>query len=75
MYHCLKYYILIVQSQTVQLPGRTPLIFIEVEGTGGPANDTVLMYGHLDKQVSDEREEFSQIWKHPFSNQSPISRL
>jgi acetylornithine deacetylase/succinyl-diaminopimelate desuccinylase-like protein len=29
-----------------RLPGRTPLIFIEVPGKG----DTVLMYGHLDKQ-------------------------
>ena len=31
----------------VRLPGRTPLIFIEVPGT---APGTVLMYGHLDKQ-------------------------
>jgi acetylornithine deacetylase/succinyl-diaminopimelate desuccinylase-like protein len=31
----------------VRLPGRTPLIFIEVSGT---APGTVLMYGHLDKQ-------------------------
>lgn len=29
-----------------RLPGRTPLIFIEVPG----AADTVLLYGHLDKQ-------------------------
>ena len=31
----------------VRLPGRTPLIFIEVPGD---APGTVLMYGHLDKQ-------------------------
>ena len=31
----------------VRLPGRTPLIFIEVPGA---APGTVLMYGHLDKQ-------------------------
>ena len=31
----------------VQLPGRTPLIFIEVPGT---AAGTILIYGHLDKQ-------------------------
>jgi acetylornithine deacetylase/succinyl-diaminopimelate desuccinylase-like protein len=33
--------------EVVRLPGRTPLIFIEVPGT---APGTVLMYGHLDKQ-------------------------
>jgi acetylornithine deacetylase/succinyl-diaminopimelate desuccinylase-like protein len=32
---------------TIRLPGRTPLIFIDVPG---PGNDTVLLYGHLDKQ-------------------------
>ena len=31
----------------VRLPGRTPLIAIDIPGTG---NDTVLLYGHLDKQ-------------------------
>ncbi|MDP3243040.1 MAG: M20/M25/M40 family metallo-hydrolase, partial [Reyranella sp.] len=38
--------------EVVRLPGRTPLIFIEVPGTdGGDDNDdTVLLYGHLDKQ-------------------------
>jgi acetylornithine deacetylase/succinyl-diaminopimelate desuccinylase-like protein len=34
---------------TLRLPGRTPLIVIEVPGTGGAA-DGVLLYGHLDKQ-------------------------
>ncbi len=36
----------------VRLEGRTPLIFIEVPGTdgGGADADTVLLYGHLDKQ-------------------------
>src|ERR1700744_1503517 len=33
--------------EVARLPGRTPLIFIEVPGT---APGTVLMYGHLDKQ-------------------------
>src|SRR6201992_2439700 len=33
--------------QVVQLPKRTPLIFIEIPGA---APGTVLMYGHLDKQ-------------------------
>jgi len=43
--------------EVVRLPGRTPLIFIEVPGatgnperSGGPSGATVLMYGHLDKQ-------------------------
>ena len=33
----------------VRLPGRTPLMFFEVPATGKAA-DTVLLYGHLDKQ-------------------------
>ncbi len=38
--------------EIVRLEGRTPLIFIEIEGSdGGDRNgDTVLLYGHLDKQ-------------------------
>ena len=38
--------------EIVRLEGRTPLIFIEVPGTdgGGVEQDTVLLYGHLDKQ-------------------------
>ena len=31
----------------VRLPGRTPLMFFEIPGSG---TDTVLLYGHLDKQ-------------------------
>jgi acetylornithine deacetylase/succinyl-diaminopimelate desuccinylase-like protein len=31
----------------VRLPGRTPVIFMDIPGAG---DDTVLMYGHLDKQ-------------------------
>ena len=34
-------------AETVRLPGRTPLILLEVPGT---ATETVLLYGHLDKQ-------------------------
>ena len=33
--------------EIARLPGRTPLLFIEVAGS---ARDTVLMYGHFDKQ-------------------------
>ena len=35
----------------VRLPGRTPLLLIEVPASGpGADTDTVLLYGHLDKQ-------------------------
>src|SRR5919204_4867557 len=33
--------------EIVRLPGRTPVILIEVPGAG---QETVLLYGHLDKQ-------------------------
>ena len=32
--------------EVVRLPGRTPVLFIEVPGSG---EETVLLYGHLDK--------------------------
>src|SRR3984957_13935292 len=35
------------ELEVVQLPNRTPLIFIELPGQ---SDDTVLLYGHLDKQ-------------------------
>src|SRR5437870_11634675 len=35
--------------EIVRLPGRTPLMLIEVPGEG-TGTDTVLLYGHLDKQ-------------------------
>lgn len=36
--------------EVVQLGERTPVIFIDVPGRGARANETVLLYGHLDKQ-------------------------
>src|SRR6187549_2798873 len=36
--------------EIVQLPERTPVIFIDVPATGGAVGDTVMLYGHLDKQ-------------------------
>src|SRR6476646_10086951 len=36
-----------MKLEVVRLKGRTPLIFIEIPGKG---DDTVLLYGHLDKQ-------------------------
>jgi acetylornithine deacetylase/succinyl-diaminopimelate desuccinylase-like protein len=39
-----------MQVEVVRLPGRTPLIFIEVPAVGAAGEDCVLLYGHLDKQ-------------------------
>src|SRR4051812_18641601 len=36
--------------EIVRLPGRTPVIFFEVPATKAGSTQTVLMYGHLDKQ-------------------------
>ncbi len=36
--------------EVVRLPGRTPVIFFEIPATKPGSTDTVLMYGHLDKQ-------------------------
>jgi acetylornithine deacetylase/succinyl-diaminopimelate desuccinylase-like protein len=38
----------------VRLEGRTPVIFIDIPGSGAPGPDTVLLYGHLDKQPEME---------------------
>lgn len=49
------------QLEVVQLPGRTPLIFADIPGE---TEQTVLMYGHLDKQpeMSGWREDLGP-WK------------
>lgn len=40
-----------LKLEVVRLPGRTPLIFIEIPAAhGGSDDDCVLLYGHLDKQ-------------------------
>ncbi len=36
--------------EVVRIEGRTPLIFFEVPATRTDSSDTVLLYGHLDKQ-------------------------
>ena len=36
--------------EIVQLPGRTPVLFFEIPATKALSTQTVLMYGHLDKQ-------------------------
>lgn len=40
-----------MQLEVLQLPGRTPLIFIDIAGQN---NDTILLYGHFDKQPEME---------------------
>ncbi|MEJ7596508.1 MAG: M20/M25/M40 family metallo-hydrolase, partial [Kofleriaceae bacterium] len=39
----------VVQLEDAGKP-RTPVIFIDIPGTGGREGDTVMLYGHLDKQ-------------------------
>ena len=36
--------------EVIRLPGRTPVLFFEVAASGAASANTVLMYGHLDKQ-------------------------
>ena len=36
-----------MKLEVLQLPGRTPVLYVEVEGD---ARETILVYGHLDKQ-------------------------
>jgi acetylornithine deacetylase/succinyl-diaminopimelate desuccinylase-like protein len=39
-----------ITVEVVQLEGRTPVLVCEIPAAGGRADDTVLLYGHLDKQ-------------------------
>jgi acetylornithine deacetylase/succinyl-diaminopimelate desuccinylase-like protein len=39
-----------MSAEIVRLPGRTPLIFMEIPGSDSSNEDTILLYGHLDKQ-------------------------
>jgi len=51
--------------EVVRLPGRTPLIFVEIPAFGAEQDgDTVLLYGHLDKQpeMTGWREDLGP-WK------------
>jgi acetylornithine deacetylase/succinyl-diaminopimelate desuccinylase-like protein len=51
--------------EVVRLPGRTPLLFIDVPGSN---DDTVLLYGHMDKQP-----EFSG-WSDGLAPWTPVLR-
>lgn len=39
-----------LQLEIVRLEGRTPVLFFEIPAQGTACRETVLMYGHLDKQ-------------------------
>jgi acetylornithine deacetylase/succinyl-diaminopimelate desuccinylase-like protein len=39
-----------LKLEVIRLEGRTPLIFFDIPATKAGAQDTVLLYGHLDKQ-------------------------
>ena len=52
--------------EVVRLPGRTPVLFFEVAATKSDATQTVLMYGHLDKQP-----EFTG-WRNDLGPWTPI---
>ncbi|AJC50385.1 M20/M25/M40 family metallo-hydrolase [Coxiella endosymbiont of Amblyomma americanum] len=47
MHWCQRQSIRGMQLEIIQLPKRTPLLFIEISGT---IDETVLLYGHMDKQ-------------------------
>src|SRR6185503_3322026 len=50
--------------EVIRLGDRTPVILMEVPGNGGP--DTVLLYGHLDKQPE------MTGWRHGLSPWEPV---
>ncbi|MBL0729490.1 M20 family metallopeptidase [Piscinibacter sp. HJYY11] len=54
-----------LKLEVVRLAGRTPVIFFEVPATKSNSTDTVLMYGHLDKQP-----EFTG-WRHDLGPWTP----
>ena len=39
-----------LKLEVIRLPGRTPVIFFDVPATRSDNGDTILLYGHLDKQ-------------------------
>ena len=39
-----------LELEVVRLEGRTPVVFFDVPATPGASDQTVLLYGHLDKQ-------------------------
>ena len=62
---CRRHAVKGMQLEIMRLEGRTPLLFIEIPGAG---KDTVLLYGHLDKQP-----EFSG-WESGLDPWTPVRR-
>jgi acetylornithine deacetylase/succinyl-diaminopimelate desuccinylase-like protein len=56
-----------MKSEIVRLPGRTPVLLVEVPATSG-STDCVLLYGHMDKQP-----EFSG-WSEGLAPWTPVLR-
>jgi acetylornithine deacetylase/succinyl-diaminopimelate desuccinylase-like protein len=54
-----------LKLEIVRIEGRTPVMFFELPATGTSMTETVLMYGHLDKQP-----EFSG-WRNDFGPWTP----
>ena len=54
-----------LKLEVIRIEGRTPVILFEVPSTKPGSSDTVLMYGHLDKQP-----EFNG-WKNGFGPWTP----
>lgn len=55
-----------LKLEVVRLPGRTPVIFFDAPATRADNGDTVLLYGHLDKQP-----EFSG-WRNGLGPWTPV---
>jgi len=58
-----------LKAELVELPNRTPLIFITIESSNDKSNETVLMYGHLDKQPP-----LTETWEKGLHPYEPIIR-
>lgn len=54
-----------LQLEVVRLPGKTPVIFVDIPGA---SRDTVLFYGHVDKQPPAEG------WSPGFGPYTPVLR-
>ncbi len=69
---CLAQNIPGMQLEVVRLPGRTPLLYMDIPGTG---EETLLLYGHLDKQpeMSGWREDLGP-WKPVIENDKLYGR-
>jgi acetylornithine deacetylase/succinyl-diaminopimelate desuccinylase-like protein len=39
-----------LKLEVIRLPGRTPIIFFDAPATRADSGDTIMLYGHLDKQ-------------------------